>query len=215
MKVSSLVLSLAGAASAQEFFLLTSSNKQSFNDQYIGRVNTANLCARNNRDLPCLKTSQVVIPNGARAGDSGNSFKLHYAANQWAQDQVKAGVRPASKPKLYALYSAQGVMRKLALLRNPGEYHFNLIDVALQRDDLSGAYVPKNGSLSWDVFKVDLSTSQISAETDDEAEHPPRWAVATPKGKSGPKNIAVWNGAADDKYEFTPITLTAVGAGGV
>jgi hypothetical protein len=105
-------------------------------------------------------------------------------------------------------------MRKLALLRNPGEHHFNLIDVALERDDLSDAYIPDEGNLSWDMFKLDRTTSQIMAETDDEAKHPPRWAVAIQKGKSGPKNIALWNGAADDKYEFTPITLTAVDAGG-
>jgi hypothetical protein len=185
------------------------------NEQYVSRVNTADLCA-SNRALPCLKTSQVAIPNGAGAWNSSRSFKLHYAANQWAQDEVKAGRRSGGAPTLYALYTAPGIMRKLALLRTKGEHHFNLIDVTLQRDDLSYDYIPSDGSLSWDMFKIDPSTSQISIETAYDAQQPRRtWAVATPKGKSGPMNIALWNNdSVDDKYDFTPITLKIVSAEG-
>jgi hypothetical protein len=183
------------------------------NEQYVSRANTADLCT-SDRALPCLKTSRIVISNGARAGDSSRSFKLHSVASQYVQDQVRAGRRSAGAPTLYALYTAQGIMRKLALLRNNGEHHFNLIDITLQRDDLSRAYTPSGGDLSWDSFKIDPNTSQISIETDHDAEQPKRtWAVATPKGKSSPMNIALWDGVSvNDKYDFTPIALTAVSA---
>jgi len=212
------VLSLAGATFAQvapDHFLLTSSKNASLNGQYLGRAKAANLCSSDSA-LPCLKTSQVVISNGALAGDNSRSFKLHYAASPWVLDQVETGRRSAGAPTLYALHTAPGIMRKLALLRKNGEHHFSLIDVTLQWGDLSYAYIPSDGNLSWDNFKIDRSTSQISIETEDDAKQPKRtWVVATPKGKSSPMNIALWDGvSAHDEYHFTPIALRVVPAEG-
>jgi hypothetical protein len=108
-------------------------------------------------------------------------------------------------------------MRKLALLRNENEHHYNLIEVVLQRDDLSKSYRPNGGDLSWESFKIDPTTFQVTVLNDNKAEQPERtWAVATPKGKSSPKNIVLWDGVTlkDDKYAYTAITLTLVPAGG-
>jgi hypothetical protein len=186
------------------------------NERYIGRSNATDLCGKFS-GLPCLKTFQIFIPDGAQATDSSHSFKLHYTTNKWAEREVREGRRPASFPTLYALYTGPNAMRKLALLRNKGEHHFNLIDVTLRKDgtdDLTYAYVPDGGSLSWDNFKINPNTLQISIETDDDAKQPKRtWAVATPKGRSGPRNIISWDGeSVDNKYNFELISLKMVPA---